>query len=223
MRAQLRDSLKPFEHDGSMVPRGLRRSLNLVPIMPKTDVNFSHFSFVEHWENYISIYFHIEWNMIVVTVFLSILSQMDFHLVQKLSPRSCLIHCGSKWKYSFLSVLLSSLHWKRISDQTYSCPRNCNVSRHPRSPIEDTLWNSSDHHSSITLRGLRGLLIRTPLCRETPISLSEVFAAVTERLNCVNITYYFRANIGGRCHNLKNGKEASEDTEKSPAGCTRKK
>ena len=25
---------------------------------------------------------------------------------------------------------------------------------------------------------------------------------------------------GGRCHNLKNGKEAREDTEESPAGCT---
>ena len=24
---------------------------------------------------------------------------------------------------------------------------------------------------------------------------------------------------GGRCHNLKIGKEASEDTEESPAGC----
>ena len=24
---------------------------------------------------------------------------------------------------------------------------------------------------------------------------------------------------GGRCHNLKNGKEASEDTEESSAGC----
>ena len=24
---------------------------------------------------------------------------------------------------------------------------------------------------------------------------------------------------GGRCHNLRNGKEASEDTEGSPAGC----
>ena len=27
------------------------------------------------------------------------------------------------------------------------------------------------------------------------------------------------AICGGRCHNLKNGKEASEDTEESPAGC----
>ena len=28
-------------------------------------------------------------------------------------------------------------------------------------------------------------------------------------------------NVGGdgRCHKLKNGKEASEDTEKSPVGC----
>ena len=30
-----------------------------------------------------------------------------------------------------------------------------------------------------------------------------------------------RPKDGGRCHNLKNGKEASEDTEESPAGCAR--
>ena len=35
-----------------------------------------------HWENYISSSFPIEWDMIVVTVFLSILNQMEFHLVQ---------------------------------------------------------------------------------------------------------------------------------------------
>ena len=35
-----------------------------------------------HWENNISISFHIEWDMIVVTVFLSILNQLEFHLVQ---------------------------------------------------------------------------------------------------------------------------------------------
>ena len=35
-----------------------------------------------HWENYISISFHIEWDMIVVTVFHSILNQMEFHSVQ---------------------------------------------------------------------------------------------------------------------------------------------
>ena len=30
----------------------------------------------------VSISFHIEWDMVVVTVFLSILTQMEFHLVQ---------------------------------------------------------------------------------------------------------------------------------------------
>ena len=35
-----------------------------------------------HWENYISISFHIEWDMIVMTVFLSILNQMKYHLVK---------------------------------------------------------------------------------------------------------------------------------------------
>ena len=35
-----------------------------------------------HWENYTSNSFHIEWDMIVVTAFLSILNQREFHLVQ---------------------------------------------------------------------------------------------------------------------------------------------
>ena len=35
-----------------------------------------------HWKNYISISFQIDWDMIVVTVFLSILNQMEIHLVQ---------------------------------------------------------------------------------------------------------------------------------------------
>ena len=35
-----------------------------------------------NWEHYIPIYFQIEWDMIVVTVFLSILNQMEFRLVQ---------------------------------------------------------------------------------------------------------------------------------------------
>ena len=46
---------------------------------------YSHHSLDIHllWENYIFFSFQIEWDMIVVTVFLSILSQMEFHLVQK--------------------------------------------------------------------------------------------------------------------------------------------
>ena len=35
-----------------------------------------------HSEKYISFSFQIEWNLIVVTVFLFIISQMEFHLVQ---------------------------------------------------------------------------------------------------------------------------------------------
>ena len=35
-----------------------------------------------HSENYISIFFHIEWDIIVVTILLSILNQMEFHLIQ---------------------------------------------------------------------------------------------------------------------------------------------
>ena len=31
-------------------------------------------------------------------------TKWKYHLVQKLSPRSYPIHCGRKWKYSFLSV-----------------------------------------------------------------------------------------------------------------------
>ena len=47
-------------------------------------VNFSRRLYLSslHWENYISISFQIEWDMVVVTVFRSILNQMKFHLVQ---------------------------------------------------------------------------------------------------------------------------------------------
>ena len=41
-----------------------------------------------HWENYFSISFHIEWDLIVVTVFFSILNQMEFHSVQNRKENS---------------------------------------------------------------------------------------------------------------------------------------
>ena len=41
-----------------------------------------------HWENYISISFQIEWGMVVVTVFLSILNQIEFHLVKKIERKT---------------------------------------------------------------------------------------------------------------------------------------
>ena len=52
-----------------------------------------------HWENYISNSLHFEWDMIVVTVFLSIF------WTEKLSPRSYPIQFKRKWKYCFLSVV----------------------------------------------------------------------------------------------------------------------
>ena len=59
---------------------GFRGALNWAPLMPrdaslsdsyKSDRwRFSCLAVFLHWENYISISFHIEWDMIVVTVFL---------------------------------------------------------------------------------------------------------------------------------------------------------
>ena len=89
-----------------------------------------------HLENFISNFFHIEWDMIVVTVFLSISNQMEFHLVQnrkenchhdqipfnvkgKLSPRSDPIQFERKWKYSFLGVFQDAI--KRFQNEIQTC------------------------------------------------------------------------------------------------------
>jgi len=63
---------------------------------------FTEGNFILHWENYISISFHIEWDMIVVTVFLSILNPMEFHLVH--------IPFGSK--RSFVSKYCLWISWR---------------------------------------------------------------------------------------------------------------
>ena len=58
-------------------------NLNQMDIKQKSVSNArNRITFHLHRENYISISFHIELDIIVVTVFLSILNQMDFHLVQ---------------------------------------------------------------------------------------------------------------------------------------------
>ena len=48
----------------------------------QSERKFESVSLSVHLDNYISISFQVEWCMIVVTDFLSILNQMDFHLVQ---------------------------------------------------------------------------------------------------------------------------------------------
>ena len=73
-----------------------------------------------HWENYISISFHIEWDMIVVRVFLPILNQMESPIGSKsngkLSPRTYPIQCERKWKHSFLSARNSVKNGPRNMD-----------------------------------------------------------------------------------------------------------
>ena len=58
-------------------------------------------------KNYDSNSFQIAWNMIVETVFLSIMNQMEFHLVQKIERKTVPTIISrsilKKWKYSFLS------------------------------------------------------------------------------------------------------------------------
>ena len=89
-------------------------------------VLWAFFSRCVRWENSYSISFQIKWDMIMVTVFLSILNQMEFHLVQKskgeLSPRSFPIQCERKWNSSFLSVgacRVSMLHSRGEIIQTF--------------------------------------------------------------------------------------------------------
>ena len=60
---------------------------------------FIHRLICIHWENYITIFFHIEW--------IRSWWQYFFRFWTKLSPRSYPIQCGRKWKYSFLSVHLA--------------------------------------------------------------------------------------------------------------------
>ena len=66
-----------------------------------------------HWENSHYNSFHIEWDMIVVTVFFlrfwTKKTPFGSKSKGKLLPRSYPIQCERKWKYSFLSVKLMQL------------------------------------------------------------------------------------------------------------------
>ena len=78
----IKGPLKPLEDHRTMVSMGLRepswREAEPCRLLIETILGWVGM----HWENYVSISFHIEWDMIVVTVFLSILNQMEIHLVQ---------------------------------------------------------------------------------------------------------------------------------------------
>ena len=59
------------------------KCINIFILSTKTEMRLERFLLKclhhTHWENYISITFHIEWDMIVVTIFLSILNQMEWN------------------------------------------------------------------------------------------------------------------------------------------------
>ena len=74
-----------------------------------------------HLENYISISCHIEWDMIVVTVFISILNQMVFHLVQNRKENCHHDHIPFNVKGNRNKVF--SVHGPEISTPVRRVPR----------------------------------------------------------------------------------------------------
>ena len=74
----------------------------------------SALQFTLHWENYIYISFQIEWNMIVVPVFLSILNQMEFHLVRNGKENSHHGHIPFHLKGNIVSSVYG-VHQRQIS------------------------------------------------------------------------------------------------------------
>ena len=99
----------------SKIPTYLLK-VNRLPFFSYAHTVYVHSRRTVHWENYTSNSFQIEWDMIVVTVFLSILNTNKWNSLWfrkskgKLSPRSYTIQFQRKLKYSFVSVFLSFSH-----------------------------------------------------------------------------------------------------------------
>ena len=86
-----------------------------------------HGLIILHWEYLYCISFQIEWDMIMVTVFLSILNQMDIHLVQNRKENSH--HDHTTFKSKGIGIEVFSV-WRAITIWKFN--RDCgNVS--PRS------------------------------------------------------------------------------------------
>ena len=105
---------------------GFQGGPQLGPLMPR-DASLSdsyksdqwRFSCL-HWGNYISLSFYIEWDMIVVTVFLSICwTKWNYIWFRKskgkLSLQSYPITCERKWKTSFLSANRTAVFGRPLS------------------------------------------------------------------------------------------------------------
>jgi len=80
--------------------------------------------YLVHGENSYSIFFQIEWDMIVVTVFLSILNQMEFNLVQNRKENwhhdQIPFNLKGNGTYSFLSVSLNNPIHRKLVEKNIS-------------------------------------------------------------------------------------------------------
>ena len=130
------------------------------------------FARLQHWENYISISFHSEWYMIVVTFFLSILNQMEFHMVQN-RKENC-HHDDIPFNVKGNSNIVFSVQNGKPTPIRRAAVREAGVSRHHGGPIEGAPpLKLPKYHSTIVLRGLREPSIRPTSCRETLVSRSN--------------------------------------------------
>ena len=114
--------------------------------------------------------------MIVVTVFFSILNQMEFHLVQKIERKT-------------VTTMISHSIWREIEIWFSQCRNNAvrptavrgtRVSRCHGGPIECPP-GTPVHHNTIVLRSLRGANNwAINICRETPVSRAAdiIFSSV---------------------------------------------
>ena len=101
-----------------------------------------------HWENLISISFQIEWDIIVVTVFLSILNQMEIHLVQ---------NCKENCHHNHIPLNLKG-NWNQVfsvcfagAGKATSAGRETDVSRHHGTP-----WSTPQALQYYGIEGFKG-------------------------------------------------------------------
>ena len=84
---------------------------------------YTRLLFQIHWENSYYISFQIEWDMIVVTVFLSILNQMEFYLVQNRKKNCHYDYIPFNLKGNGILVFSVEVRNTSCIDYLYAVPR----------------------------------------------------------------------------------------------------
>jgi len=144
-----------------------------------------------HWENYISISFHIDRDIIVVTVFLSILNQMEIHLVQNRKEICHHDHIpfNMKWNRNIvLSVLWAcrvgddsaiytstfvTSKWGAELEKNTSSVRETHTSRHNVGQFEGPK-ETFQYYSAVMFEVFLVNLNWAPWCRDTLVSKKVV-------------------------------------------------